>query len=124
MKEKTEYPSWDLSDVYTSSSDPKIKADLELFEKNTALFEKRYKGNLANLTSLEFLKALQELEQNAILGRRLSGFAYLNMATQMDNPKATSFYQDISEALTDTSKKEVFFIKGDWNANVGSQELP
>ncbi len=109
MSEKQTPPSWDLSDVYASPTDPKIKADLEAFEKNLALFEQKYKGKLADLSATEFLNALHELEQNTILGRRLSGFAYLNMATQMDNPKATSFYQDISETLTAASKKEVFF---------------
>ena len=109
MSKKQTAPSWDLTDIYRSPEDPKIKTDLETFEKKLTSFEQTYKGKLATLTAKEFLNALHELEQNAILGRRLSGFAYLNMATQMDNSKATSFYQDISETLTAASKKEVFF---------------
>ena len=34
------------------------------------------------------------------------------------------FYEDLQDLLELTSKKVVFFIIGDWNAKVGSQETP
>ena len=34
------------------------------------------------------------------------------------------FYEDLQELLELTPKKDVFFIIGDWNAKVGSQETP
>ena len=34
------------------------------------------------------------------------------------------FYEDLQDLLELTSKKDVFFIIGDGNANVGSQEIP
>ena len=34
------------------------------------------------------------------------------------------FYEDLQEFLELTSKKDVLFIIGDWNAKVGSQERP
>ena len=34
------------------------------------------------------------------------------------------FYEDLQEFLELTSKKDVLFIIGDWNAKVGSQEIP
>ena len=34
------------------------------------------------------------------------------------------FYEDLQDLLELTSKKEVLFIIGDWNAKVGSQETP
>ena len=34
------------------------------------------------------------------------------------------FYEDIQELLKLTPKKDVLFIIGDWNAEVGSQEKP
>ena len=35
------------------------------------------------------------------------------------------FYEDLQDILELTPKKDVlFFIKGDWNAKVGSQETP
>ena len=34
------------------------------------------------------------------------------------------FYDDLQDLLELTPKKDVFFIIGDWNAKVGSQETP
>ena len=34
------------------------------------------------------------------------------------------FYEDLQELLELTPKKDVHFITGDWNAKVGSQEIP
>ena len=38
--------------------------------------------------------------------------------------EAERFYEDLQDLLELTSKKEVLFIIGDWNAKVGSQETP
>ena len=34
------------------------------------------------------------------------------------------FYEDLQDLLELTSKKDVLFIIGDWNAKVGNQEMP
>ena len=34
------------------------------------------------------------------------------------------FFEDLQDLLELTSKKDVLFIIGDWNAKVGSQEIP
>ena len=34
------------------------------------------------------------------------------------------FYEDIQELIELTPKKDALFIIGDWNAKVGSQEIP
>ena len=36
----------------------------------------------------------------------------------------TQFYEDLQDLLELTPKKDVLFIIGDWNAKVGSQEIP
>ena len=33
-------------------------------------------------------------------------------------------YEDLQDLLELTAKKDVLFITGDWNAKVGSQEIP
>ena len=38
--------------------------------------------------------------------------------------EAEHFYEDLKDLLELTPKKDVFFIIGDWNAKVGSQETP
>ena len=34
------------------------------------------------------------------------------------------FYEDLQDLLELTLKKDILFIIGDWNAKVGSQEIP
>ena len=39
-------------------------------------------------------------------------------------PKKLKFYDDLQDLLELTPKKDVLFIIGDWNAKIGSQEIP
>ena len=41
-----------------------------------------------------------------------------------EEAEAERFYEDLQELLELTPKKDVLFIIGDWNAKVGSQEIP
>ena len=41
-----------------------------------------------------------------------------------EEDEAESFYEDLQDLLELTPKKYVLFITGDWNAKVGSQEIP
>ena len=108
MTKTNNFPSWDLSDLYSGIDDKKINADLEAYKKSSEAFAAKYKGNLKNLTSSEFSIALEEFEKIDIIGSIIGNFAYLNMCTQMKNDKAMAFYQNISEKLTDYAKPTIF----------------
>ena len=41
-----------------------------------------------------------------------------------EEAEAEQFYEDLQDLLELTPKKDVLFIIGDWNAKVGSQEIP
>ena len=41
-----------------------------------------------------------------------------------EEAKVERFYEDLQELLLLTCKKDVLFIIGNWNAKVGSQEMP
>ena len=41
-----------------------------------------------------------------------------------EEAKVEQFYEDLQDLLELTTKKDVLFIIGDWNAKVGSQETP
>ena len=41
-----------------------------------------------------------------------------------EEAEVKQFYEDLKDLLELTTKKDVFFIIGDWNAKVGSKELP
>ena len=41
-----------------------------------------------------------------------------------EEAEVEQFYEDLQELLELAPEKDVFFIRGDWNAKVGSQETP
>ena len=41
-----------------------------------------------------------------------------------EEAEVEQFYEDLQDLLELTPPKDVFFIIGDWNAKVGSQETP
>ena len=44
--------------------------------------------------------------------------------TNSEDSEAEQFYEDLQDLLEITSKKDVLFIIGDWNAKVGNHEIP
>ena len=44
--------------------------------------------------------------------------------TNAEEVEVERFYEDLQDLLELTPKEDVFFIIGDWNAKVGSQETP
>ena len=44
--------------------------------------------------------------------------------SNVEEAEVEQFYEDLQDLLELTTKKDVIFIIGDWNAKVGSQETP
>ena len=79
--------------------------------------------------------------QNAVLGCNLKNDRMISLHFQgnpfnitviqvyaptsnAEEAEVERFYEDLQDLLELTPKKDVIFIIGDWNANVGSQETP
>ena len=79
--------------------------------------------------------------QNAVLGCNLKNNRMISVRFQgkpsnitviqahaptsnAEEAEVERFYEDLQDLLELTPKKHVFFIIGDWNAKVGSQETP
>ena len=45
-------------------------------------------------------------------------------ATDAKESEAEQFYEDLQDLLELIPKKDILFIIGNWNAKVGSQEIP
>ena len=45
-------------------------------------------------------------------------------ASNAEEAEVEQFYEDLQDLLELTPQKHVLFIRGDWNAKVGSQETP
>ena len=50
--------------------------------------------------------------------------AFLPRCTNAKEAEVEWFYEDLQDLQELTPKKDVLFTTGDWNAKVGSQEIP
>ena len=73
----------------------------------------------------------QKQLRNRMISVRFQGKPFNIMVIQVYVPTSNAeeaeverFYEDLQELLEPIPKKDVLFIIGDWNAKVGSQELP
>ena len=62
---------------------------------------------------------------------RFQGKSFNIMVIQVYTPTSNAeeaeverFFEDLQDLLELTPKKDVLFIIGDWNAKIGSQEIP
>ena len=70
--------------------------------KNDRIFSVHFQGKPFNITVIQ----VYALTSNA------------------EEAEVEQFYEDLQDLLEITPKKDVLFIIGDWNANIGSQETP
>ena len=47
-----------------------------------------------------------------------------DLSRNAEEAEVEQFYEDLQDLLELTTKKDVLFLIGDWNAKVGSQEIP
>ena len=72
-----------------------------------------------------------DLKNDRMISVRFQGKPFNITVIQVYAPTRNSedaevepFYEDLQDLLELTAKRDVFFIKGDWNAKAGSQEIP
>ena len=68
--------------------------------KNDKMISVHFQGKLFNITVIQVYDPITDVEE------------------------ADQFYEDLQHLLEITRKKDVLFITGDWNAEVGSPEIP
>jgi oligoendopeptidase F len=107
-------PVWDLSDLYAGIDAPEVAADIERVAADSAAFEARYSGKLAELAQgpegggrlAEAIVALEAIEE--VIGR-LGSFAGLVYSGDTTDPVRAKFYGDLQDRLTTISTHLLFF---------------
>lgn len=102
-------PSWDLSDLYRATDDPRLAADLDRTEADSRAFEERLAGKLGGISGDTLAGAIAEYERiEEMLGRALS-YASLVFAGDAQDPANGRFSQTIRERVTTISSHLLFF---------------
>jgi len=101
-------PVWDLTDLYSGPTDPKIAADLATVEAESIAFETEHKGKVAGLSGATLgaaIAAYEAIEER--LGRIMS-FAQLLFSADSSDPSVGKFYQTMNERVTTISTHLLF----------------
>jgi len=102
-------PEWDLSDLYPGRASPELEAEFARSAEQAKDFRRRFAGNLAGLDGGALGGAIAEYERlDETLGR-ISSFAYLVYAGDVNDPEVGKFYQTARERLTEITSDLLFF---------------
>ena len=112
MNNESIIPNWDLSDFYSSISDKQINRDLDEIKKRSEDFEKKYQDKISEITGSDLYSAIKEYEDVSEIMGKLISYAYLNYASDLSNQDYVSFYQNISEKISEYESKFIFFTLG------------
>jgi oligoendopeptidase F len=105
---------WKLADLYSGKDDSKLQEDIKSSEKKATELRDKYDGKIGKLSAGELSSLVTTLEELEGMQGRISTFAYLNFATQTQNPEAGAFLQQIKEFNSRISRETVFF-ELEWN---------
>ena len=102
-------PVWNLGDLYSSINSRKILKDLNLIEKLSKSFSKKYEGKVAKLSAIKLLKAIEEIEKIDEIMDKILSYAHLLVSENIENEKNKIFFQQMQEKITKFSSMLIFF---------------
>ena len=102
-------PSWDLSSLYKSITDPKIAKDLKLTLRKAKSFNKKYKGSLESITAKKLVGIISRYETILQEAVKPVTFATLVFAENSNNSKNSAFYQEMKAKHLEIYQQVLFF---------------
>ncbi|MDP3371599.1 MAG: M3 family oligoendopeptidase [Candidatus Paracaedibacteraceae bacterium] len=105
------YPEWDLTDLYSSDTDPAIERDWALCETESAAFQAKFKGvfNGSAWTTSNLFEAITTYETIQERFGRLGSYTGLRYYKNIKDQDILLMYQKTQERLTNLSSRFIFF---------------
>jgi oligoendopeptidase F len=101
--------AWDLSEIFSSTTDPQVEKAIDNVTKMAERFSKKYKGKIKEFSAKEFLHCIQELEAFQAEFGDVALFADLSFAANMTLPDTQSLYDRVKKAGAEIAKMLAFF---------------
>jgi oligoendopeptidase F len=106
---KTTLPEWNLDDLYSSITDPKITTDLAYFDVKSIAFKTSYADAIKKSVTAATLKKILREYSAIIQGlRKLEAYAYLEHSTHTGIEAYGAFFQHITTKTTATASRLLF----------------
>ena len=102
-------PIWDLKDFYIDINDNQIFKDINDIKNKSKNFQKKYEGNVKNLSSKKLLTAIVQLEKIDEKKAKILSYAYLLYAANIEDKKNKIFLQKMQEKITTLNSLIIFF---------------
>ncbi len=100
---------WDLSDLYSSPTDPAIETSLDRALERAMTFEADYKGRVTSLEPAPFASMMRELEEDEEAAAKPEVYAYLLHSQDTRDPAAGRLLARVREAGAERGSHMVFF---------------
>ncbi len=100
---------WDLTELFSNITDPKINYVIDEAKQLAARFEKSYKGKISKLTTNELLTCIKTLEKFQTKFSDITLFSSLSFASNMILPETQSLYDRIKKLKASIGKQLTFF---------------
>jgi oligoendopeptidase F len=100
---------WDLTDLYSSPTDPRIEETLSAALERAKAFEAKYKGRIAVLDPPDFAAMMRELEDDEDTAAKPEVYAYLLHSQNTQDPAAGRLLARVREASAERGSHGVFF---------------
>ena len=130
-KNKNDLPTWDLSEIYKGINDPKIKNDLNEIRKLSKAFKVKWKGEINNLNSNEFIECIDHYQNLNEHLYKIGTHSSLMFATNMEDPEISRYNSTISDEVTEIFSSLIFVtlelckidddLINDWMSNANAK---
>lgn len=102
-------PQWDLSDLYKDKNSKELKDDLAIVTDRVKRFNKLFINKINSIDVSLLASAIKEYEQIGEIIGKISSYAFLLYAQNIEDQENVKFYQNISETLNNISLNLLFF---------------
>ena len=100
--------SWNLSELFSSTSDPALERAIDKATKSVDNFADRYKGKIEAFSAIELLNCIEEFEEIRKTLQNISLFSRLSFAANMSLPETQTLFDRVNKLDARLSKKLAF----------------
>ncbi len=100
---------WNLSEIFPKITDPSVQTAIVNVRGLAAIFEKKYRGKIRELSPKEVLSCLHEFEDYAAKQQAISLYASLSFAANMTLPETQALNDKVNKLEAELGKSLVFF---------------
>jgi oligoendopeptidase F len=101
--------AWNLTELFTGLNDPRINQTISQATEDANMFERTYRGKIANLSADGLLQCLKDIEAFEAKFSDLTLYSSLFFSADMTNPRAQSLNDRVDKFSATIGKQLAFY---------------